>query len=743
MTRPRVPDDKRIRIAQACGFCKTRKQKCDGQRPCSLCIRKKNADNCSYDGVNRFRAAAGPSAKRRLDDPTAAVTPPALPQPPSPVKTDSPSGSSMDASTPFSVAAMTSYTPVGGTGSASGLSPEANFPPPPIVEAAAASASPHGNMRSADPAPGAGSWSEAPPEGPSSWMDVRIPAHLYATERMLGLSLPEGDTVNLLGCSSHLAYLDALRNVLEVTFMANPLLRPLDLRFRLMELRPSLAQPDVTLPVDLPGERETYVLVEEYLIHTYGLLQVYDEEETMDLTVRSIIAEGNRDTRGRVLLYLTLALGRVLAGPEAEPIIRDIDAEAYFQSANAMVSEWSKDLWTVRALLLKCFYTLSVVRRNEGYEYIGRAGWLAQLLGMHREEHLLMRYDDMMKNGRPWSFNPSTGRLRRNVWRSLLVLDRFVAAQLGRPPVVSDGTAFPGPPEDTEGDQTSLPPVVRGVGLLSMILTKIYARPETSAAIAAEISQHIPGWPSVSAIIANNDALGMPPPTTPAEHRRLAMHLLLGKLLKFHCLNLLGRPFVLFDAHYKGPHETHPLAGGGEVFPRNAIEASYMVVSAVSDARRAGFLPRRNPFVVNSVFSSALVVISQEISSEAWKSCHDPILRGDQHIAAIHSALEFFVYASDVDAQAKHLLGLLRYLCSKCKNPLLSEMAAASAESSHTHTGFSTPQSASSMVSGQQDQLPHRQHHHPQLDQVPPPEQPPLFPQPPPPLFAVPSISDG
>lgn len=170
---------------------------CDGQRPCSLCVRKKNADNCSYDGVNRIRAAAGPSAKRRLDDAAAAVTPPALPQPPSPVKTDSPSGSSMDASTPFSVATMTSYTPAGGTGSASGLSPEANLPPPPTVEAAA-SASPHGNRRSADSAPGAGSWLEAPPEGPGSWMDVRIPAHLYATERMLGLSLPEGDTISEL-----------------------------------------------------------------------------------------------------------------------------------------------------------------------------------------------------------------------------------------------------------------------------------------------------------------------------------------------------------------------------------------------------------------------------------------------------------------------------------------------------------------------------------------------------------------
>ncbi|KAL8419937.1 hypothetical protein RB594_002915 [Gaeumannomyces avenae] len=739
MTRPRVPDDKRIRIAQACGFCKTRKQKCDGQKPCSLCVRKKNADNCSYDGMSRNKAAAGPSARRRLGDATA-VTPPAFPQSSSPDKTDSPSGSSMDASTPFSIAALTTSTPAGGSGSASGLSPEASFPPPPIMEAAS-SASPHGNMRSADSAPAASAWPEAPLEGPTSWIEVRIPSHLYATERMLGLSLPEGETVNLLGCSSHLAYLDALRNVLEVTFMPNPLLRPLDLRFRLMELQPSLLHPSMALPIDLPNESVTYALVEEYLINTYGLLQVYDEEETLDATVRNIIAEGNRDNRGRALLYLTLALGRVLAGPKAETMVGDIDAEAYFQSANVMVDDSGKDLWTVRALLLKCLYALSVVRRNEGYDYIGRAGWLAQLLGMHREEHLLMRYDDMMKNGRPWSFNPSTGRLRRNIWRSLLVLDRFVAAQLGRPPVVSDCTVFPAPPEDTEGDQTSLPPVVRGVNLLSMILSKIYAMPETSAATAAEIATHIHGWPSVSAIIVNHDA-AVPPPATPAEERRLAMHLVHGKLLKLHCVNLLGRPFVLFDAHYKGSYEAHPLAGGGEVFPRNAIEASYVAISVVLGALRNGLLPRRNPFVVNAMFTSALVVLSQEISSDAWKSCHDPILRGDGQAQAMRSALEYFIYAAESDAQADHLLGLLRYLCSKCKNPLLSALAEASAESIQTPTNFAMS-SSTSMISGGQGQLPHRQQHFPQHDQAPPPEQPPLYPQPPPPLYTGPSVSKG
>ncbi|KAK0734606.1 hypothetical protein B0T26DRAFT_670881 [Lasiosphaeria miniovina] len=40
MARPKVPDDKRRRTAQACTFCKRRKLKCNGQKPCQACTKK-------------------------------------------------------------------------------------------------------------------------------------------------------------------------------------------------------------------------------------------------------------------------------------------------------------------------------------------------------------------------------------------------------------------------------------------------------------------------------------------------------------------------------------------------------------------------------------------------------------------------------------------------------------------------------------------------------------------------------
>lgn len=44
-----APKRRRIeRVVAACDLCKTRKVKCDGQKPCAYCVRKKRADTCVF-----------------------------------------------------------------------------------------------------------------------------------------------------------------------------------------------------------------------------------------------------------------------------------------------------------------------------------------------------------------------------------------------------------------------------------------------------------------------------------------------------------------------------------------------------------------------------------------------------------------------------------------------------------------------------------------------------------------------
>ncbi|KAL2825053.1 hypothetical protein BDW59DRAFT_180004 [Aspergillus cavernicola] len=55
MPRPKVRPENRQRSARACVACKSSKIRCDALQPCASCIRRDQADSCSYSGVDRRR----------------------------------------------------------------------------------------------------------------------------------------------------------------------------------------------------------------------------------------------------------------------------------------------------------------------------------------------------------------------------------------------------------------------------------------------------------------------------------------------------------------------------------------------------------------------------------------------------------------------------------------------------------------------------------------------------------------
>ncbi|KAB8231336.1 uncharacterized protein BDW43DRAFT_282791 [Aspergillus alliaceus] len=64
MPRPKVDERFRKRIAKACTYCQKSKQKCDGLKPCALCVRRDQSASCAYSphvrsyGRNRSRQNA-------------------------------------------------------------------------------------------------------------------------------------------------------------------------------------------------------------------------------------------------------------------------------------------------------------------------------------------------------------------------------------------------------------------------------------------------------------------------------------------------------------------------------------------------------------------------------------------------------------------------------------------------------------------------------------------------------------
>ncbi|KAK3070381.1 hypothetical protein LTS18_015115, partial [Coniosporium uncinatum] len=156
------------------------------------------------------------------------------------------------------------------------------------------------------------------------------------------------------------------------------------------------------------------------------------------------------------LLNLTFAIGLTIATPRAdstEAVIVDrlrsehVDrAEMFYLSAKSLNDPLTgfedADFWSVQALLLMALYMLGKSKRNTAFALLGMAVRSAYALGLHREETMVI-------------FSQEDRVARRNLWRSLFVMDRFLCCCLGRPPAISE--------EDCSGD--SLKPAELGNGL--------------------------------------------------------------------------------------------------------------------------------------------------------------------------------------------------------------------------------------------------------------------------------------
>lgn len=224
-------------------------------------------------------------------------------------------------------------------------------------------------------------------------------------------------------------------------------------------------------------------------------------------------------------------------------------------------------------------------------------------LGLHREETMAL-------------FTASEQSIRRNLWRSLFVLDRFLAASLGRPTSIREsdcsGTTlssgehnpFPQSPFPTMANAnfTTTPALgleasVRSCRVIGVILESVYSSRKISTKVAQEIAENCKGWcklldPSLDRRQAN--------PSNPGQ----GIAILHVNLLYYHSIVLLTRPFFLFlmhKVHQERSQQTKRADKKGsrmERFAEVCVMASSQSVALVQTALDNQYLPHRTPFVL-------------------------------------------------------------------------------------------------------------------------------------------------
>ena len=240
-------------------------------------------------------------------------------------------------------------------------------------------------------------------------------------------------------------------------------------------------------------------------------------------------------------------------------------------------------------------------------------------LGLHREETMVI-------------YAPQEREMRRNLWRSLFVFDRFLAASMGRPTAISEddcsGDNLKGPEPLTRSSEDQVYSNIGPVGLqasvqschvIGVILRRVYQKRKISTRMAQEIADVCKLWTNALAPVLHWRQAASSSPSQ-------GIAILHVNLIYCHSIILLTRPFFLFllntdvNELEKLSSSSSGAGGGGgndgggyhqqqqqrlrrparrmEKFAEACVAASTHSIRIVQDAYKGGYLPRRNPFVM-------------------------------------------------------------------------------------------------------------------------------------------------
>ncbi|KAH8800615.1 fungal-specific transcription factor domain-containing protein [Xylogone sp. PMI_703] len=379
-------------------------------------------------------------------------------------------------------------------------------------------------------------------------------AVLYGAPRML--QDPTGRLL-YLGDSAALSYLQLIRMIIENAAGPSPFTSDTE-RHRIVE-------PLITLPADLhqthllPDKQTAHVLLQSYFINTNGLLEVFDRNEFI-CTMKTCYADPlSVDPSWLCLFHLTLAIGLLMAAPvpgtPEDAIIQKLKAGSidrsyvFYLNAKSLSDPLATGFedagfWSIQALALMTVYMLAISKRNTAYAYYGMAVRSAFALGLHKEETLLI-------------FSPPDQIVRRNLWRTLFILDRFLSASLGRPTAIHEDdysesllTAHEKLSHQEQDklsaatyiratDSPGLQACVRTCHIVGRILQKVYSNGKISTKLAQEIAEQCKGWEQALDPTLRSCQLEV-------ANASQGIAILHANMFYYHSIILLTRPFFVF-----------------------------------------------------------------------------------------------------------------------------------------------------------------------------------------------------
>ncbi|CAH0049149.1 unnamed protein product [Clonostachys solani] len=680
MTRPKVPEERRQRTAQACDTCKRRKQKhhgrvitrvfssveaplvqsymdlavvmaqypriypqeksvtkprpnCNGLKPCSTCVKRSSicqyTPSPSHDGDTTSRAGSV-TKRRNTDEPFDLLTLGPSTQP---------SRSNSSISTPRHAwsSPMVGYSHYVGTEQAI---PNQLF---------------HGQDNPPLPSTLASLNKGTVVLGQDDHIDV------YGDVRMLEDS---NGRLLFVGNSSTLSYLQFMRIIVDrptehSSFTSDPI------RHKIPENHMTMPS-DIESPWILPGREAVDALIQFFFTNTRGLVELM-ERRHLEMTVNAYYMNpASVHPSDLCNIYLTLAASLVMVvptpGTEADYLLGPFSigsieqAEALLKSAmyfGEQLPEFTDgDIWSIQAHALIAMYKFSVSKWNAAYASIAKAVSFAIALGLHRIDD----YIGIFQN------QEIALAHRRNLWKSLFVLDKLISEFLGRPSAISEENCSPSAliqpkvQDEHNANETthmeSFNATVKSCQGMGMILREIYGRSrrvpiQVGKELFDECLHRVKAFsPRLSASRVFKEML------LPDE----GIAVLYTNLVELHCQLLLTRPYFLFLLFQtqreasKTPETTVRASSDLGMLSESCLAVAKRTLHLMHAAYMSSWLPRRNTFIFNFLLAAGLVVHSNESFG---------LYRNEQYSELARQATEMSHYCAGSDALGKRVSEVL------------------------------------------------------------------------------------
>lgn len=399
--------------------------------------------------------------------------------------------------------------------------------------------------------------------------------------------------------------------------------------------------------VSPPSNDEAQRLARQYVLATSPLLDLVDLEEFHPRLANWVEnPSGDEDTVSSIF-YLVLAIGAQVSDTNQTL------AEQYFSSGRQLAFsafQETPSIHTIQSYILVSMYMLGACRRNGAFMNLGIALRAAYAVGIHRKDANAL-------------FCGRERRARERVWKSLRMMDLFLSASLGRPPATSDYDYDIREDALTSGEsQRNLTPdkqlslaVTSLCRIFERILTDVYMKQVISINVAESISNQHRAWVRTLPKFLRDQTEHV---MNKSMEDSLAAAHVFGSY--YWSIILLTRPFLVYRVAQYVKNKTDPSALNNQnsgsrisLFADACVYSALRGLDVVDGLGQFNSLPRRLPFLINSVFNSAVVL------GAAFFADYDNLLPLEDGLNKAERFLELFV---PHDPHACRFYQIIKYL---------------------------------------------------------------------------------